>query len=114
MKRTARLILPNPVESPFPHGLYAANLGLEPNAKRYRMGECAIIAGSTPGTGWHLSISHPTRYPTWDEIAHARYKLIPDAVVMGMLLPKSFQYVNVHPNCFHLWQIPDTYAEKYA
>lgn len=24
---------------------------------------------------WHLSISHPLRYPTWDEIKEARYSL---------------------------------------
>ena len=56
---------------------------------------------------WHLSISHPDRYPTWDEIADARYALIPDDVTMAMLLPPSGEYVNAHEHCFHLWQIDE-------
>ncbi len=57
------------------------------------------------GNGWHLSISHPTRYPVWDEIRDARYDLIPDAVTMGMLLPPKAEYVALHPNCFHLHEV---------
>jgi hypothetical protein len=59
---------------------------------------------------WHLSISHPARYPTWDEIADVRYKLVPDDVTMAMLLPPRDEYVNAHDNCFHLWQIEDRRA----
>lgn len=54
---------------------------------------------------WHLSIAHPDRYPTWDEIADVRYELIPDDVTMAMLLPPRDEYVNAHAHCFHLWQI---------
>jgi hypothetical protein len=56
---------------------------------------------------WHLSISHRHRYPSWDEIADARYALVPDRVTMAMLLPPRDEYVNAHPFCFHLWQIDD-------
>lgn len=55
---------------------------------------------------WHLSISHPSRYPTWDEIKEARYRLLPDEIYMAMILPPSGEYVNVHENCFHLWEVP--------
>ena len=51
---------------------------------------------------WHLSIAHERRYPTWDEIAQARYDLLPDNITMAMYLPPRAEYVNVHPNCFHL------------
>lgn len=51
---------------------------------------------------WHLSISHPDRYPTWDEIHSARYELVPDEVTMAMFLPPKSEYVNLHSNCFHL------------
>ena len=51
---------------------------------------------------WHLSISAPHRYPKWDEITDARYSLIPNEVTMYMYLPPKEEYVNVHPNCFHL------------
>jgi hypothetical protein len=54
---------------------------------------------------WHLSISHSDRYPTWDEIKNARYALMPDEITMAMLLPPKAQYVNLHPNCFHLHEI---------
>jgi hypothetical protein len=56
--------------------------------------------------GWHLSISHPTRNPTWEEIRDARYELLPDACTVGMLLPPKAEYVNVHPYCFHLHEVP--------
>lgn len=59
---------------------------------------------------WHLSIAHPDRYPTWDEIADARYHLILDEVTMALLLPPPGEYVNEHPHCFHLWQIDDRRA----
>jgi hypothetical protein len=51
---------------------------------------------------WHLSISHPMRYPKWDEISDARYSLIPNEVTMYMYLPPREEYVNFHKNCFHL------------
>lgn len=57
------------------------------------------------GNGWHLSISHPKRYPVWDEIKAARYDLLPDECTMGMLLPPKGEYISVHPNCFHLHEI---------
>lgn len=59
-------------------------------------------------TGWHLSISHPRRYPTWDEIAHARYELLPGDITMAMLLPPMDEYVAVHDHAFHLHQLPET------
>lgn len=54
---------------------------------------------------WHLSISHPMRYPKWDEIAAARYDLVPDHLTMAMLLPPRDEYVNLHKNCFHLHEL---------
>lgn len=58
----------------------------------------------------HMSISHPTRYPTWDEIKEARYKFVPDNKFMVMVLPPKANYVNVHPFCFHLWESNDPKA----
>jgi hypothetical protein len=60
--------------------------------------------------GLHLSISHrtngrnpkPGRYPTWDEIAHARYELCPHDIDMVMHLPPPSDYVAVHDTTFHL------------
>jgi hypothetical protein len=77
----------------------------------FRLGECAIMLAQEPDDRerlhWHLSISHPRRYPTWDEIKTARYRLTPENVTMAMLLPPVGEYVNVREqdNVFHLWEI---------
>lgn len=76
-----------------------------PYCKAFLFRECQVFCGQEPGIGWHLSISHPFRYPTWDEIKEARYALVPDAVTMAMMMPPRGEYVNVHPNCFHLHEV---------
>jgi len=108
-----------PVEVPAP------TLRLPGRHRAYRSGSgCGVIVGLEPVKAappgiwlppaerelWHLSISHPDRYPTWDEIADVRYRLVPDDVTMAMLLPPSGEYVNAHERCFHLWQIDDRRA----
>lgn len=86
--------------------------------RRYRLGQCTVFVDQEPaGPGgrllWHLSISHPRRYPTWDEIKVARYRLTPADVTMAMLLPAPEQYVNVpeQDNVFHLWETEDPRAD---
>jgi hypothetical protein len=96
--------LPDPVQVPMlpelvPH--------IEVGARRYTIGKnLQVLVGWSPG-GWHLSISHVRRYPTWDEIAHARDKLLPKELTFVMVLPPPEEYVNLHPYCFHLWQAND-------
>lgn len=63
---------------------------------------------------WHLSIAHPKRLPTWEEVREARYHFLPDGVLMAMLLPPKEEYVNVHPFCFHLWEIQGEEAAGYS
>lgn len=63
----------------------------------------------------HMSISHrtnhnpprPGRYPTWDELAHARYELLPDHLTFVMFLPPPSEYVAVHDTTFHLHEAPE-------
>lgn len=78
---------------------------VEANAKAFMMGDVSIIIGADARTGLHISIAHPNRYPTWDEVVHIRYTLLPDNVYMAMMLPPQAEYVNVHENCFHLYQV---------
>lgn len=66
---------------------------------------CSVIVSSREYGRWHLSIAHPRRYPTWDEIKDARYRLVPDDVHMVMALPPKKFYLNLHPNAFHLWEL---------
>ena len=71
---------------------------------------CTILVATEPlgpngALRWHLSISHSRRYPHWNEIKEARYRLIPNEVMVALFLPPMEQYVNVHGNCFHLHQV---------
>jgi hypothetical protein len=85
--------------------------------KQFTLGECNILVarervdrlGDESDWLWHLSISHPERHPTWDEIKAARYRLLSNGLCFGILLPPPEQYVNVpaQDHVFHLWEITD-------
>jgi hypothetical protein len=75
-----------------------------PNSRAFRWGDLSVIVGKEP-TGWHISVAHPQRYPTWDEIKAARYDHTPHDITMAMILPPIEEYVNLHEHCFHLYQI---------
>ncbi len=77
---------------------------IEVNAKVYEEGKLTVMISKDAGM-WHMSISHPGRYPTFDEIRDARYKYLPNEAMIAMLFPPKEQYINVHKNCFHLWEI---------
>lgn len=70
----------------------------------FREKELLVIVSIDAGF-WHLSVSHPKRYPSFDEIRDVRYKYLPNNITVAMLFPPKEEYVNLHPNCFHLWQI---------
>jgi hypothetical protein len=72
-------------------------------AKAYRLGECSVIV-TREGGKWHLSVAHHNRYPTWDEISQARYRLLPGDIWVAMYLPPKDDYVNVHKNCFQMYE----------
>lgn len=79
---------------------------LPAGTKAYKLRGCHIfLTPPTPECGWVLSISHPHRYPTWDEVAKARYDLVPDEVTMAMMLPSREKYINIANYCFILNQI---------
>lgn len=70
-----------------------------------------VIIGHEQGR-WHISISTEKGYPSWDEIADARYHFITDKIDMAFILPPPGDYVNlggdgVHRHVFHLWEIKD-------
>lgn len=86
-----------------------------------------IVSQCPAGDGgkllWHLSISHRQgwrhsgeevfcRLPTWDELKLAKYKFIPPEIVMGILLPAKDQgYVDDHPTCLQMWEVPRELAD---
>ena len=78
-------------------------------ARVYRKGPCAVMVaqeqyGRRGELLWHLSISCKDRYPGWNEIKDARYKLLPLGLTFAMLMPPPGEYINIHDNCFHLWE----------
>jgi hypothetical protein len=92
-------------------------LGVAVQWLRRRVGDGELVAciGNEP-MGWHMSLSHRritkagailVRYPTWDEIAHAREELLPLDVGFVMHLPTPDEYVSLHDTTFHLHEHPE-------
>jgi len=89
--------------------------GLKPDDLTiYRMGVCDIFVGQEPAGRnrellWHLTISTPSRHPTWDEIKVARYRLLPLDICVGILLPQPEFYVNLEEqdHVFQVWEVRD-------
>lgn len=93
-------------------------LGYSNEWHRRRVGDGELVACvAEEPTGWHLSISHRdhrgelSRYPTWDEIAHARDELLPADVDFVMFLPKAGDYVALHATTFHLHEHPERHDD---
>jgi hypothetical protein len=85
--------------------------GIPDAVRSFSKGDCRVLLGNEDRQRngvkrLHLSISCHARYPHWDEIKDARYALLPLGVTFAMLLPPPGEYVNVHKNCFHLWELP--------
>jgi hypothetical protein len=75
-------------------------------ARWFRQGPVRVCVASEHGR-WHMSVScDGDRYPTWDEIADARYQLLPNDRDFGLILPPPADYVNIR-NVFHLWELRD-------
>lgn len=73
------------------------------------------VAVAVEANRWHLSISSPPGKrppPTWEEIRDARYEFLPDDIYACMILPPKKEYVNVHPNTFHLWEVPELWGKR--
>lgn len=69
----------------------------------------AVCRSGEPGErvkkpGTHISVSHPTRYPTWDELVAVKRAFAPN-LELAIYLPRDEDYVNVHENCFHMWEV---------
>lgn len=80
--------------------------GFETDTIVYMVDKCSVICGLENGR-WHLSIANLNRLPTWEEIKAARNKFIPPDVFMCVPMPPEKYWLNLHPNCLHIWQIKD-------
>jgi hypothetical protein len=52
---------------------------------------------------YHVSISHPSRLPTYDEMKMLKALFIGDAYTALQILPPKDRHVNIQETCLHLW-----------
>jgi len=56
------------------------------------------------GRDWlHVSTARTDRLPTYAEMAKVRKEFVPDHLVALQVFPPESEYVNIHPNCLHLY-----------
>jgi hypothetical protein len=88
------------------------------HCERWIVGQCTVLCSKEPfggGWRWHVSISHPNRYPTWDEVKSAVYGIplveLPPGRAFAQVLGQVGQgeWVDVDANCFHLYEIDDPF-----
>lgn len=93
--------------------LPARVLNAIPGVRAFKLGGCAVLVSRDEVPGlvvtlrWHISVSHATRFPTWEEIGAARDQLAPAEVCFCIPFPPRAWWLSIHPNCFHLWEIAD-------
>lgn len=63
--------------------------------------------------GWeHVSVSIEGKHPpNWQEMNWVKNQFWPDDETVMQFHPKRSQYVNIHPNCLHLWRKAGSDAE---
>jgi hypothetical protein len=65
-----------------------------------------IVPDEDPAlAGWeHVSVSLPTRCPTWAEMAFIKSVFWDADDTVVQYHPPESEYVNNHPFCLHLWR----------
>jgi hypothetical protein len=62
-----------------------------------------IIASN--GDGWdHVSVSLPSRCPTWPEMDHVKRMFFKDDEVAMQLHVQVKDHISMHPHTLHLWR----------
>ena len=57
------------------------------------------------GAGWeHLSVSTPTKTPTWEQMCMMKEIFFEAEEVCVEYHPKKSEYVNNHSHCLHIWK----------
>lgn len=60
---------------------------------------------ASDGGGWdHVSVSLPSRCPTWEEMQYIKTLFWDDEDCVVQFHPPKSEYVNNHPYCLHLWK----------
>lgn len=66
--------------------------------------ELFIVIASNEMDWEHVSVSHHERCPTWDEMCIIKSIFWDDEDAVVQFHPPKSEYVNIHPNCLHLWR----------
>lgn len=62
------------------------------------------LATMANGTRWmHISCSRKNKLPSWEDLKAIKRWFIGDDAPAVQVLPREADYVNIHPNCLHLW-----------
>lgn len=60
------------------------------------------------GGGWdHVSVSFGNRCPTWEEMCKIKDVFFGEEEECVEYHPRKSEYVNIHPNCLHIWRPQD-------
>ncbi len=98
-----------------PSGWTFADRGLDGCTLQNAWGLSIIATAATERDGkeWvHVSIAHRKRMPTWEELRDAKTLILGDREAYQVFPPQA-RYVNIHPNCLHVFccldgpQLPD-------
>lgn len=64
----------------------------------------ATAAIMQDGREWlHVSLSRKSRIPSYDDLQLVKREFIGNDKKAIMVFPEQENYVNIHPNCLHLW-----------
>lgn len=67
-------------------------------------GEILFVLASN-NMGWeHVSVSHETRCPTWEEMDYVKRLFFKPTETAMQLHVAEKNHISVHPNCLHLWR----------
>lgn len=57
------------------------------------------------GGGWdHVSVSHRSRCPSWEEMCEVKDIFFGEDECCVEYHPARSEYVNIHPYCLHIWK----------
>lgn len=99
---TAPRVLPPAFEE-----VQRAPTGAKYRARARNLVAIVSCAKERDGRWWlHLSVSHKSRVPTWDEFRWCKEVFIGDREAYQVLPPK-LRYVNIHPYVLHMFALHD-------
>lgn len=75
----------------------------------------ASVAIFDDGREWlHVSFSRKNKMPTYDDLQLVKREFIGNDKKAVMIFPETKYYVNIHPNCLHLWYSADNPLPEFS